>query len=87
NALRLELENARKQFANATERVKSQQQNLDLAQRIYNTTQTKYKAGVGSSFELVSAEQQLYGAQQSLLQAQYDLLSARVAIKKALGGN
>jgi len=85
NALTLELENARKQFLNATERAKSRQQNLDLAQRIYNTTQTKYKAGVGSSFELVSAEQQLYSAQQALMQAQYDLLTAKVALKKALG--
>ena len=85
NALTLELENARKQYGNASERVKSQQKNLDLAQRIYNTTQTKYQAGVGSSFELVSAEQQLYTAQQLLMQAQYDLLTARVAIKKALG--
>ena len=85
NAFTLEVENARKQYQNATERVQSQQKNLDLAQRIYNTTQTKYKAGVGSSFELVSAEQQLYSAQQALMQAQYDLLSAKVAVKKALG--
>ncbi len=86
NALSLEVENARKQYSSANERVKNQQKNLDLAQRIYNTTQTKYTAGVGSSFELVSAEQQLYSAQQTLMQAQYDLLAARVAIKKALGG-
>lgn len=85
NAITLEVENARKQYLNAEERMKSQQKNLDLAQRIYNTTQTKYKAGVGSSFELVSAEQQLYAAQQSLMQSQFDLLTARVAIKKALG--
>ncbi len=85
NALELELENARKQYFNAAERVKRQQENLDLAQRIHKTTQTKYQAGVGSSFELVSAEQQLYSAQQGLMQAQYDLLSAKVAVKKALG--
>lgn len=85
NAISLEVENARKQFFNATERTKSQQQNLDLAQRVYNTTQTKYKAGVGSSFELVTAEQQLYAAQQALMQAQYDLLTAKVALRKALG--
>lgn len=86
NGIALELETARKQFVNASERMKRQEQNLELAQRIYNTTQTKYKAGVGSSFELVSAEQQLYSAQQALMQAQYDLLNARVAVKKALGG-
>lgn len=85
NALTLELENARKQYLNAQERVKNQEKNLDLAKRIYETTQTKYKAGVGSSFELVSAEQGLYGAQQALMQAQYDLLTAKTAVKRALG--
>ncbi len=85
NAMTLELETARKQFQNATERVANQQKNLDLAQRIFNTTQTKYKSGVGSSFEVTQAEQGLYAAQQSLMSARYDLLGARVAIKKALG--
>ncbi len=85
NAFSLELETARKLYLNAQERVASQQKNLDLAQRIYNTTQTKYKAGIGSSFEMVSAEQSLYSAQQGLMTARFDLLSARVSVKKALG--
>lgn len=85
NAIALEVESARKQYVNAQERVGSQQKNLDLAQRIYDTTQTKYKAGVGSSFEVTQAEQGLYTAQQNVMQARYDLLTARIAIKKALG--
>lgn len=87
NAIGLEVQSARKQYMNAQERVASQQKNLDLAQRIYDTTQTKYKAGVGSSFEVTQAEQGLYTAQQNVMQARYDLLSARVSIKKALGLN
>ena len=87
NAITLEVENARKQYANAAERVQSQQKNLALAQRIYETTQTKYKAGVGSSFEITQAEQSLYTAQQNLMQAQYDVLTARTAVRKALGAN
>jgi len=85
NAITLELETARKQFINAQDRVGSQQKNLALAQRIYDTTQTKYKAGIGSSFEITQAESGLYAAQQSLMQAQFDLLTARVTIRKALG--
>lgn len=87
NAIALEVENARKQYLNAQSRAASQQKNLDLAQRIYDTTQTKYKAGVGSSFEVTQAEQSLYTAQQNLMQAQYDLLAAKAAVKKALGAN
>ena len=85
NALTLELENARRSYLNASERVSSQQKNLMLAQRIYDNTQIKYKAGVGSSFEVTQAEQQLYTAQQNLMQSQYDLLSAKTAVQKALG--
>lgn len=85
NAIVLELDAARKQYLNALERVNNQEKNLALAQRIYDTTQTKYKAGVGSSFEITQAESGLYTAQQGLMQARYDLLTAKVAIKKALG--
>lgn len=85
NGLTMEVETARKQYLNAEARVNNQQKNLDLAQRIFNTTQTKYKAGIGSSFEMVQAEQSLYAAQQTLMNARFDLLTARVAIKKALG--
>lgn len=85
NALALELDAARKQYLNAQERVASQEKNVTLAQKIYDTTQTKYRAGVGSSFEITQAESGLYSAQQGLLQAQYDLLTAKIAIRKALG--
>lgn len=85
NSLMLELENARRGYLNAAERVVNQQKNLALAQRIYENTQTKYKAGVGSSFEVTQAEQQLYSAQQNLMQSQYDQLSAKSAVQKALG--
>lgn len=87
NAITLEVENARKQYLNAQERVASQQKNLDLAQRIYDTTQKKYKAGIGSSFELTHAEQELYMAQKNVLDAMYDFLIAKTAIRQALGLN
>jgi outer membrane protein len=85
NAFKLEWEAVKVQYTNAQERIKSQQKNLDLAQRIYDTTQKKYKAGIGSSFEVVSAEQALYTAQQALMQAQFDLLNAYTAAQKAIG--
>lgn len=85
NAITLEVENARKQYLNAQERVSNQRRNLELAQRIYDTTQKKYKAGIGSSFEITHAEQELYAAQKEVIDAMYDLLVAKAAIGKALG--
>ena len=87
NAITLEVDNARKQFINAQERLNNQRRNLDLAERIYNTTETKYKAGVGSSIELTQAEQSVYAAQKNVIDALYDILSAKSAIRKALGTN
>jgi len=84
NALALEVENARKTYISAIEDVRNREENLRLAEKIYNTTQIKYKAGVGSSFELVSTEQQLFDAQRLLLEAQYQLLSAWTDFKQAL---
>lgn len=85
NAFELELIAARKQYMNAMDRTRNQEKNVELAKRIYKTTETKYKSGVGSSFELIQAEQGLFSAEQALMNARFDLLSARIAIRKAMG--
>jgi outer membrane protein TolC len=83
--IQLQVANAKIAITNAQKRVASQQKNLELAERIYKTTQIKYREGVGSSFEMVSAEQQVYMSQQNMRQAQYDLLVAQRNFLKALG--
>lgn len=84
-AIDLQVLNARIQYKSAKARVESQQKNLALAEKIYNTTLTKFKGGVGSSFELSTAEQGLYQTQQNYTQAQYDLLTAKKNLEKAIG--
>ena len=84
-AVTLQVLNARITYTNAEKRLESQQQNLVLAERIYNTTQTKYKNGVGSSLEITTAEQQLYLSQQNVRQSQYDLMVAQKGLQTALG--
>lgn len=85
NAITLEVDNARKQYLSAEERVNNQRRNMELAERIYDTTQKKYRAGVGSSFEITQAEQSLYLAQKNLIDALYDFVLAKSAVRKALG--
>ncbi|MFM2268104.1 MAG: hypothetical protein RL757_1545 [Bacteroidota bacterium] len=84
-ALTMQVLNARIAITTAQKRLASQQKNLELAERIYKTTQIKYKEGVGSSFEMVSAEQQVYQSQQNVRQSQFDLLQAQRNLMKALG--
>jgi outer membrane protein TolC len=84
-SISLEVANARSSYISAVERAQSQRKNVQLAERIYNTTQIKYKEGVGSSVEVTQAEQSLYETQQNYTQARYDLLVAKMALEKALG--
>ena len=81
----LQVMNARIAYTTAQKRLESQQKNLALAERIYNTTQTKYKNGVGSSLETSTAEQQLYQSQFNVRSAQYDLIVAQKALQTAVG--
>ncbi len=81
----MEVGNARIAYQSAKNRVASQEKNLELAQRIYDTTQIKYREGIGSSLEISSAEQSLFQSQQNLIQARYELLQAKVELDIALG--
>jgi len=85
NLIKLEVENARKAYLQARKRLTSQEKNLALAERIYETTKIKYKEGVGSSLEVSQSEQALYQTQQNKIQAMFDLLNAKVALEQALG--
>ena len=81
----LEVTNAKTAYQSAQNRLRERDRNLALAQRIYDTTQIKYREGVGSSLEVSQAETDLYTAQSNRLQAQFELLQAKVALQEALG--
>ena len=84
-AISLEVTNARTAYRSAQSRVDDQRKNLVLAEKIYETTQIKYREGVGSSLELVQAEQSLFQTQQNYIQSLYELLVAKMNLNKALG--
>lgn len=84
-SINLEVANARTAYRNARKRLESQKANLELAERIFNTTQIKYREGIGSSFERTQAEQSLYATQLNYMQALYDLLVAKLDLDMALG--
>jgi outer membrane protein len=84
-SIRMEVHNARIEYLNARRSLDGQSKNLDLARRIYETTQIKYREGVGSSLEVNQAEQSLYQTQSNYLQSLYNLVTARFALNRALG--
>ena len=84
-AITLQVKNARIEYLSAIERWQNQKKNVELAEKIYETTQIKYREGVGSSIEINQAEQSLFDSQSNYIRARYDLLVAKKALDKALG--
>ncbi len=84
-AIYLQITTAQDIYTNARDRLAERDKTLALAQRIYDTTQIKYREGVGSSLEVNQAEQAIYTAQTNRLQALYDLLKAKIDLQEALG--
>ncbi len=81
----LEVEKAKTDYLNAENDFNVQKQNIELAQRIYNTALIKYREGVGSSLELNNAESTLYQEQGNYVSAMFALLNAKTALNKSLG--
>ena len=58
---------------------------MELAEKIYETTQLKYREGVGSSVEINQAEQSLFDSQSNYIRSRYDLLVSKMDLDRALG--
>ncbi len=84
-AAQLEYQNSKIAYNNAKRTVQSNERSVKLAEKIFDTTQIKYREGVGSSLELIQAEADLYQAQSNHINSLYDLLVAKADLEKALG--
>jgi outer membrane protein TolC len=62
-----------------------QERNMQLAERVFNTTKKKYEQGLGSSFEILQADQEFQTAQSNYFQALYDAVTAKIGYYRSLG--
>lgn len=85
NGINLEVSQARTEYNSAYKALDLQKKSLELAKTIYNTTSIKFKEGVGSSFEMITAESDLTTANTNYLNALYQLNVAKINLDKALG--
>ena len=83
--LELQAAQSRTNYENATDRLVSLQKSRDLAGKIFNVTQIKYREGVGSSLELTTAQSDFEVAEDQYIAALYELLIALSDLKKAYG--
>ncbi|HEY9045474.1 MAG TPA: TolC family protein [Ohtaekwangia sp.] len=70
-------------YQNSIETLKSQQQNMELAEKVARVTKIKYEQGVGSNIEVTDAENSLRQAQVNYYNALYDAIIAKVDLDKA----
>ena len=62
-----------------------QEDNMQLAEKVYNTVKKKYEQGLGSSFEVLQSDTEMQQAQSNYFRALYDAVVAKVSYLKALG--
>ncbi len=81
----LQIQQANSSLRNNIRAVESQEQNMKLAEQVYETTKKKYEQGVGSNLEVMNAESDLKQAQTNYFSALYDAIIAKIDYQKALG--
>ena len=85
NSIDLQVKQGQITLKNAYETLQEQKANMDLAQEIVRVSKIKYKAGVGSNLEVVTAEISYKEAQTNYFTTFYNALIAKVDLDKALG--
>ncbi|QCR23813.1 TolC family protein [Pontibacter sp. SGAir0037] len=81
----LELAQSSTELTNSLDVLKSQKENLELAEEIARVSKIKFQEGVGSNLEVVTAETDLRQAQTNYYSAMYDALISKVNLDKATG--
>ena len=85
NSIKLEVEQYRKSLMNNLDQLSSQEDNLHLAESVYNQSKIKYQEGVGTNLEVIDADNAYKQAQSNYFSALYDALISHVDYQKALG--
>lgn len=79
--IRLQLENAKNNYALAIDNYETAKKNLALSERIEQKNQIKYQEGLATSFELRQAQTQLYTTQQEYLQSMVEVVNTKTDLE------
>jgi outer membrane protein len=58
---------------------------MQLAEKVFNTTKLKFQEGLGSSFEVLTADTEMQRAQANYFNALYNAIVARISYQNSLG--
>jgi len=76
---------ARLKITAAVVTMDNQKKNIELAEKVYNTTKIKYEQGLGNNQEIYNAQTELKVAQNNYYSALYDAIIAKIDYQKATG--
>ena len=76
---------AKNTLINSLLAIDMQEENMKLAEKVYNAEKKKYEIGTGSSFSILRSDTDLQQAQSNYFKALYDAIIAKVSYLKALG--
>ena len=80
-----EVAQATNNFRNAIATLDFQQQNITLAEKVYEQSKKKYEIGTGSNTEITNTQTDLRVAQSNYINALYNAIIAKVDYQKAIG--
>jgi outer membrane protein len=75
----------RESLKNSLLNLDAQQRNMALAEKVYNTTKIKFENGLGSSFEVLQADNDFQQAQANYFSALYNAIVGKISYQKSLG--
>lgn len=84
-AIDFQVDQSRTSYKNSLLALESQKRNLELATSVFDLSQKKYKAGVGSNSEVTFAQNQMLTAQNNYFSAMLDVVNSKSDLQKALG--
>lgn len=85
NALKLTLLNAQTQIANSITTIRIQEQNVQLAEQVYATTQVNFEQGLSNLTDLINAETDYTAARNNFSEALLQFKIAQINLLKASG--
>lgn len=84
DGLKLQHKQLKADLSSAYENFDVQKLNIDVSQRVFNSTSEKFKFGYASSVELTNASMTLLTAQNNYIQSILTLVNAQIELKKLL---
>ena len=83
--IQIEVQDSESSLSNSLRRLAVQEENLNLAKKIFDISQKKYEEGVGSNLEVVDANNSLKEAQTNYYNTLFEAIIARIDLSRALG--